>query len=150
MNSHCCIAQATTMAQLQNVLLWPCLLSPWQVMCAMPAGVGLVDTAPIACSRDFITHRPWCERPHVESLENFTFSQRVIDSRQVPEHTSCGTDSGSPYPLSRIAGFASDHVVGSSGSASGHHISLPCTLAALIHSCVPCYSVVMLMGCTPG
>ena len=46
------------------------------------------------------------------SLENLISAQHVIDSRQVQEHTDCGTDSGSPYPLPRIAGFASDHVVG--------------------------------------
>ena len=89
-----------------------------------------------ALRRDFITHRPWCEHPDVESLGNFIFAQRVIDSRQVHEHTSCGTDSGSPHPLSRIAGFASDHVVGSSGSASCQHTSLPLiySIDALISS----------------
>ena len=143
-------AQATTLASVAGCFV--------VALSAVPLrGIGLVDSAPIACSIAFITHRPWCQHPcastsdpDLASRENFTFALCAIDSCQVHEHTSCGTDKGSPYPLSRIAGFASDHVVGSSGSASGHHISLPCTLAALIHSSVPCYSVVMLMGCTPG
>ena len=39
-------------------------------------------------------------------------------------------------PVDRLFGIASNHVVGSSGSASCQHISLPCTLADFIHSSV--------------